>query len=273
MNILEQFVDAVINRGDLAHLVLFAWAIAASAMLAMTLRDLLAANRRFDEFVRELSVFNRRQKGRVSDDIDKRASSARPKSRPETGSNPQTQGRRSRSRNAHLPRLRAPARKSRLCSRPGPRGKDRPTAHAAAVPREIKLLSEPLTANDETGVFEGYASLFGIPDLGKGRGCSGSFLARLLRKRGTSPTSGCSGSMTRAIRSGCWLSITEDRRGLTGAGQAQPRGRACARHPCAHARRGLSMACRSAFGSSGRGRNDRRACGGSKGSTCGKSPS
>ena len=63
MNILEQFVDAVINRGDLAHLVLFAWAIAASAMLAMTLRDLLAANRRFDEFVRELSVFNRRQKG------------------------------------------------------------------------------------------------------------------------------------------------------------------------------------------------------------------
>jgi hypothetical protein len=62
MNILDQIVEAVISRGDLAHLVLFAWAIGASALLAMTLRDLLAANRRFDEFVRELSVFNRRQK-------------------------------------------------------------------------------------------------------------------------------------------------------------------------------------------------------------------
>jgi hypothetical protein len=29
----------------------------------MTLRDLAAANRRFDEFVRELSLFNRRQSG------------------------------------------------------------------------------------------------------------------------------------------------------------------------------------------------------------------
>ena len=60
---LDQFVEAVISRGDLAHLVLFAWAIGASALLAMTLRDLLAANRRFDEFVRELSTFNRRQRG------------------------------------------------------------------------------------------------------------------------------------------------------------------------------------------------------------------
>ena len=62
MNTIDQIVEAVISRGDLAHLALFAWAIGASALLAMTLRDLLAANRRFDEFVRELSVFNRRQK-------------------------------------------------------------------------------------------------------------------------------------------------------------------------------------------------------------------
>ncbi|KAB0264758.1 hypothetical protein [Microvirga brassicacearum] len=63
MNIIDQIVEAVISRGDLAHLALFAWASGASALLAMTLRDLLATNRRFDEFVRELSVFNRRQRG------------------------------------------------------------------------------------------------------------------------------------------------------------------------------------------------------------------
>jgi hypothetical protein len=32
-------------------------------LLAMTLRDLFAANRRFDEFVRELSLFNCRHSG------------------------------------------------------------------------------------------------------------------------------------------------------------------------------------------------------------------
>ena len=62
MNSFDQIVEAVISRGDLAHLALFAWASGASALLAMTLRDLLAANRRFDEFVRELSVFNRRNR-------------------------------------------------------------------------------------------------------------------------------------------------------------------------------------------------------------------
>ncbi len=63
MNITDRIVEAVISRGDLAHLVLFVWASGASTLLAMTLRDLFAANRRFDEFVRELSLFNRRQTG------------------------------------------------------------------------------------------------------------------------------------------------------------------------------------------------------------------
>jgi ABC-type proline/glycine betaine transport system permease subunit len=63
MNIYDQIAEAVIRRGDLAHLALFVWASGASALLAMTLRDLFAANRRFDEFVRELSLFNRRHSG------------------------------------------------------------------------------------------------------------------------------------------------------------------------------------------------------------------
>lgn len=63
MNIFDQIAEAVIRRGDLAHLALFVWASGASALLVMTLRDLFAANRRFDAFVRELTLFNRRHSG------------------------------------------------------------------------------------------------------------------------------------------------------------------------------------------------------------------
>ena len=51
---------SVIERGDLAHLTLFLWASGASSLLVYALRECAAANRRFDEFVRELSRFNRR---------------------------------------------------------------------------------------------------------------------------------------------------------------------------------------------------------------------
>jgi hypothetical protein len=63
MNILDPVAEAVIRHGDLAHLVLFVWASGASALLAMTLRDLFAANRRFAAFVRELALFNRCRSG------------------------------------------------------------------------------------------------------------------------------------------------------------------------------------------------------------------
>ena len=48
------------ERGDLAHLALLLWAAAASFALWFALRELGAAARRFDDFVRELSRFNRR---------------------------------------------------------------------------------------------------------------------------------------------------------------------------------------------------------------------
>ena len=48
------------ERGDLAHLALLLWAVAASASVVSVLRELGAASRRFDEFVRELARFNRR---------------------------------------------------------------------------------------------------------------------------------------------------------------------------------------------------------------------
>jgi hypothetical protein len=52
------------ERGDLAHLALFLWAMSASALLLFTLRELTAAIRRFDDFVRELARFNRKFGGR-----------------------------------------------------------------------------------------------------------------------------------------------------------------------------------------------------------------
>ena len=52
--------QSIIERGDLAHLALFLWASGASALLGYVLKELAAANRRFDELVMELARFNHR---------------------------------------------------------------------------------------------------------------------------------------------------------------------------------------------------------------------
>jgi hypothetical protein len=56
----DSIVQIFVERGDLAHLALFLWASVASLLLARTLRELAAASRRFDGFVRELARFNER---------------------------------------------------------------------------------------------------------------------------------------------------------------------------------------------------------------------
>ncbi len=70
------------ERGDLAHLALLLWAAAASAALTLCLRELAAASRRFDDFVRELARFNRRA-GRSK-------APRRPRRHPLTGDRPWT---------------------------------------------------------------------------------------------------------------------------------------------------------------------------------------
>ena len=47
------------QRGDLAHLALFLWASSSSALAAFALKELAAASRRFDDFVRELARASR----------------------------------------------------------------------------------------------------------------------------------------------------------------------------------------------------------------------
>lgn len=60
-NAVEQILTAFVGRGDVGHLGLLLWAGSASAFALIVLRELTAANRRFDAFVRELSRFNARQ--------------------------------------------------------------------------------------------------------------------------------------------------------------------------------------------------------------------
>jgi hypothetical protein len=55
---MDDLTKIIAERGDLAHVVLFVWASGASALLWWTLKELSAANRRFEDFVREISALN-----------------------------------------------------------------------------------------------------------------------------------------------------------------------------------------------------------------------
>jgi len=57
---MDDLIRIFAERGDLAHLALFLWAASASALALLALRELAAAVRRFDDFVRELACFNDR---------------------------------------------------------------------------------------------------------------------------------------------------------------------------------------------------------------------
>ena len=56
---MDDLTKTVVERGDLAHLALFLWASGASALLVWTLKELAAANRRFNDFVSEIASLNR----------------------------------------------------------------------------------------------------------------------------------------------------------------------------------------------------------------------
>lgn len=55
---LETVTTSVIERGDLAHLALFLWASSTSGLLVWSLRELAAANRRFNDFVAQIAELN-----------------------------------------------------------------------------------------------------------------------------------------------------------------------------------------------------------------------
>jgi hypothetical protein len=57
---MDELIRTFSERGHLAHLALFLWAASASAAAVYVSRELAAAVRRFDDFVRELARFNKR---------------------------------------------------------------------------------------------------------------------------------------------------------------------------------------------------------------------
>lgn len=68
MTVISDLIDTFLTRGDLAHLALFLWASVASLAALFALRELAGASRRFDEFVRQLALFNQRAgRGRNAD--------------------------------------------------------------------------------------------------------------------------------------------------------------------------------------------------------------
>ncbi|MGN6487048.1 MAG: hypothetical protein ACTHLT_04410 [Devosia sp.] len=55
---MDELTKSIVERGDLAHLAVLGWAMAASGLLVWCLRELVAANRRFNDFVKEISTLN-----------------------------------------------------------------------------------------------------------------------------------------------------------------------------------------------------------------------
>ena len=55
---MDELTKTIAARGDLAHLVLFVWASATTGLLWWTLKELSAANKRFEDFVREIAALN-----------------------------------------------------------------------------------------------------------------------------------------------------------------------------------------------------------------------
>jgi len=55
---MDELTKSIATRGDLAHLALFLWASGATGLLVWTLRELVAASGRFNDFVSEIAALN-----------------------------------------------------------------------------------------------------------------------------------------------------------------------------------------------------------------------
>lgn len=81
-----------------------------------------------------------------------------------------------------------------------------------SIAREAKFLARPLARIEPDGAFEGYASLFGIADLGKDVVDRGAFRDSLVRRGAAGVKMLWQHDPTEPI--GRWLELREDSRGL-----------------------------------------------------------
>jgi hypothetical protein len=56
---MDEIISTVLAKGDLAHVALFLWAGGASVAVFKLLKELSAANRRFNTFVTEIAHLNK----------------------------------------------------------------------------------------------------------------------------------------------------------------------------------------------------------------------
>jgi HK97 family phage prohead protease len=85
-------------------------------------------------------------------------------------------------------------------------------AKGTPVEREVKFVADKVASVGETGVFEGYASLFGVADLGRDVVVPGAFAETLARRGAGGVRMLWQHDPGQPI--GRWLSIAEDARGL-----------------------------------------------------------
>ena len=99
-----------------------------------------------------------------------------------------------------------------------PLGHNRAIRHATA--RETKFLADPGLVTDGAYEFEGYASLFGIPDLGRDVVMPGAFAESLARRGPGGIRMLWQHDPAEPI--GRWLSVAEDHLGLRVRGRLNP---------------------------------------------------
>jgi uncharacterized protein len=97
---------------------------------------------------------------------------------------------------------------------PTPASTDKPTKLAAC---EVKFAGAPLARVSADGAFEGYASLFGVVDLGRDQVQPGAFRECLARKAPSAIKLLWQHDPAHPL--GLWQEITEDARGLRVRGQ------------------------------------------------------
>lgn len=89
-----------------------------------------------------------------------------------------------------------------------------------AMMTETKLLADPGLTVARSGEFEGYASLFGVPDLGRDVVVAGAFRDSLARRGAAGIRMLWQHDPAEPI--GRWLSLVEDGRGLKVRGRLSP---------------------------------------------------
>jgi uncharacterized protein len=90
-------------------------------------------------------------------------------------------------------------------------------AKGTPLEREVKFVAEHVASVGETGIFEGYASLFGVADLGRDVVAPGAFAESLARRGASGVRMLWQHDPAQPI--GRWLSIAEDARGLLVRGE------------------------------------------------------